>query len=274
MRKSIRGLMVLSLTFVMLFGLTWTCLAASQTVDVNLDGTTIKIAINGAYVSFDQKPYISKGRLLVPLRSIAEALGALVDWDPVSQKITVKADKTVTLTVGSATALVDGKSVALDAPLEVTGGRVMVPLYFIGEALGASVTVASTMQRYSYVPDGAPWEFYQIEKVKSGLMIETNKIEWQLHDAEMCYSLNYTQAGNEFAYTIVSFRTDNDKENIKTILKVLFPTGYADAYNMVMEASDKAHNHRNYDEIKVIDGRNCEFKLVANVISVVITPAN
>lgn len=274
MRKSVRGLMVLSLIFMMLFGQTSICLAESQTVDVNLDGTTIKIAVNGAYVSFDQKPYISKGRLLVPFSGIAEALGASVDWNSASQKITVKADKIITLTVGSAIALVDGKPVALDAPLEVTGGRIMLPIHFIGEVLGVSVVITSTMQRYSHVPDGAPWEFYQIEKAKSGLMIETNQIEWQLHDAEMGYSINYTKEGNEFAYTISSYRTDNDKESIKMILKVLFPTGYADAYNMVMEASDKAYNHRSYDETKVIDGKNCECKLVADEISVVITPAN
>lgn len=48
--------------------------------------------------------------------------------------------KTISLSVGSTTALVDGKPVALDAPpVLVPPGRVMVPIRFISEQLGAKV---------------------------------------------------------------------------------------------------------------------------------------
>jgi hypothetical protein len=82
------------------------------------------------------------GRVLVPLRDvIANLKDFAVTWDP--QKAVVTAaygDRVVRLKMGSHTASVNGMTVELDTPPATVGGRTMVPLRFLSEALGATVT--------------------------------------------------------------------------------------------------------------------------------------
>jgi len=78
-------------------------------------------------------PFISDGRTMVPLRVVAEALGAEVDW------------------IGETrTATIVGNGVSLALPLDVplpnnmgtptsVGGRTFVPLAYVAEMLGATV---------------------------------------------------------------------------------------------------------------------------------------
>lgn len=47
------------------------------------------LLVNGATVPMDVAPVTKNGRTMVPLRWVAQAFGASVDWDPVYQKVTV-----------------------------------------------------------------------------------------------------------------------------------------------------------------------------------------
>ena len=86
------------------------------------------------------------GRTLVPVRTVAEALGATVVWVPENRQVLLlRGEQTIVLTLGSASAAVDG--VTLDLPGGVPAGVVkwegkestMVPLRFVSEQLGAQV---------------------------------------------------------------------------------------------------------------------------------------
>lgn len=86
------------------------------------------------------------GRTLVPVRTVAEALGATVVWVPENRQVLLlRGEQTIVLTLGSASASVDG--VTLDLPGGVPAGVVkwegkestMVPLRFVSEQLGAQV---------------------------------------------------------------------------------------------------------------------------------------
>ncbi len=102
--------------------------------------TPVAVVINGIPLVMDSQPVIKGGRLLVPLRAIFEALGASVEWDEISQRITGrKNDVVVALRVNEAVASVRGKSVALEAAPSVVNGRTKVPVRFIAESLGADV---------------------------------------------------------------------------------------------------------------------------------------
>lgn len=101
----------------------------------------IHVHLNGRPVAFpDTQPLIRAGRTLVPLRALVEALGARVDWDAGTRTATVAlGPRVVTLAVDSSTAAVDGRAVPLDVPAQIVGGRTLVPLRFLVEALGAQV---------------------------------------------------------------------------------------------------------------------------------------
>lgn len=99
-----------------------------------------KIFLNGREIACDTPPLLEKGYLLVPLRSLAEAMGADVSWNGEAKTVKIKyADASVSLKAGSETALVDGEDVVLPVPARIVAGRTLVPLRFVGEALKAQV---------------------------------------------------------------------------------------------------------------------------------------
>ncbi len=100
----------------------------------------IRVIVNGEELAFDVPPVEVGGRLLVPLRGVFERLGATVLWEPAAQRITATtATRKIELVMGRREAAVDGKMVILDTPPMSVGGRTMVPLRFVSEALGAYV---------------------------------------------------------------------------------------------------------------------------------------
>src|SRR5690606_36062351 len=100
----------------------------------------ISVQLDGRSLQFDQPPARIGGRLLVPLRGIFEALQADVVYDGPTRSIqATKGSRVVQLQLGSRTAIIDGRTTYLDVPADTVGGRTMVPLRFVSEALGADV---------------------------------------------------------------------------------------------------------------------------------------
>lgn len=95
----------------------------------------------GAAVSFDVEPYITDtGFTMVPVRGAAYLLNADITWDGAAQTVTVRqGEHELVLTIGSAEAAVDGAPVPLGTPAVITGGRTMLPLRFLTEALGGTI---------------------------------------------------------------------------------------------------------------------------------------
>lgn len=96
--------------------------------------------LDGRALQFDQPPIMMGGRVMVPLRGIFESLGANVRFEPATSRIVAtRGAQSVQLTLGSNQAVVDGQPVTLDSPAATVGGRTMVPLRFVSEALGTEV---------------------------------------------------------------------------------------------------------------------------------------
>jgi Copper amine oxidase N-terminal domain len=80
------------------------------------------------------------GTILVPLRSMFEQMGAIVDYDPDSKTVDVsKAIADLKVTVGKPEVLINGETRPLDVPPEIYQGHVFVPIRVISEAMGAYV---------------------------------------------------------------------------------------------------------------------------------------
>jgi len=98
--------------------------------------------VNNKTVEMDVAPFVKNGRVMVPIRFLAEALGYTVDYDfsdPTNKTITVHAVEDIVLTIGSNKALVGTEEVELDAVPELVNGRTMVPVRFVAETLGFEV---------------------------------------------------------------------------------------------------------------------------------------
>jgi hypothetical protein len=100
----------------------------------------VKVVVDGSRVYFSQTPVVAGGPVLVPLRGVFERLGAGVTWNPDSQTIFAQRGPTdILLSIGARRAFVDGQIQVLDVPPMLVGGRTMIPLRFVSQALGASV---------------------------------------------------------------------------------------------------------------------------------------
>ena len=100
----------------------------------------------GKAKSNDVAPKIVNNRTMLPARFVAENLGADVSWDGDKELVTIKGknlktgeDVTILITIGAATAKVNGKEIKLDSAAFVENDRTYTPIRFISEELGASV---------------------------------------------------------------------------------------------------------------------------------------
>lgn len=120
-------------------------LAAATVFGTISQAADIGIFYNGEKMELDAGAYIKNDRTMVPVRGIFEAVGANVTWDEETQTVMIaKADGDdvtfIFLQVGTDTAFVNSNQVQLDSPAEISSDRAMVPLRFIMENLGASVS--------------------------------------------------------------------------------------------------------------------------------------
>ena len=96
------------------------------------------VAIDAEYP--DVAPKIVDGRTLVPLRFVAEAFGANVEFDDISQTATIICNETtLTVTLGSKNYTVNGEEKTFDVAPYNVDGRMLVPLRAISDALGKQV---------------------------------------------------------------------------------------------------------------------------------------
>ena len=94
---------------------------------------------NGGYpliFGAGEAPRIVQGRVLLPLRRLAEHFGYKVDFYQESDAIRLSDEmgKTMELTLGQKQATVNGRNVLIDVPAEAVNGVTFVPLRFIAES--------------------------------------------------------------------------------------------------------------------------------------------
>ncbi|MBR2852529.1 MAG: copper amine oxidase N-terminal domain-containing protein [Anaerotignum sp.] len=113
---------------------------AADKSEIVLTIDSVVAMVNGEPVVNDVAPIIKGERTFLPIRLIAEELGATVTWNEADQSVTiVKDDMTIVIYIGQAFALVNGSPVALDEPAFIVNSRTYLPLRFIAENLGAEV---------------------------------------------------------------------------------------------------------------------------------------
>ncbi|MBQ9429840.1 MAG: copper amine oxidase N-terminal domain-containing protein [Clostridia bacterium] len=113
---------------------------AETKTEVKLTIGSTTAYVNGQAQTLDVAPVIENSRTLMPLRFIAEAMGASVEWDGATGTATLtEGTNVVVITLGSTTATVGGATVTLDVPAASRNGRTLLPVRFIAESFGATV---------------------------------------------------------------------------------------------------------------------------------------
>ncbi|NLK97862.1 stalk domain-containing protein [Defluviitalea saccharophila] len=101
----------------------------------------IRIYLNDQIVTSDTSPYMENGRTFVPIRFVAEAIGIeQINWNGQNEEaILMKNGVTISLPIRQSYAMIDNKSIKLDAPINIYNGRTFVPLRFVAEAFNVDV---------------------------------------------------------------------------------------------------------------------------------------
>ncbi|MBQ8836222.1 MAG: C39 family peptidase [Clostridia bacterium] len=96
--------------------------------------------VNGETKSMHCEPVIRNDRTMLPVRYVAENLGAAVSWNTASSTAVItNGSAEIKITIGDHAAMINGVSVPLDSPAFIESDRTYLPVRFIAESLGAAV---------------------------------------------------------------------------------------------------------------------------------------
>jgi hypothetical protein len=109
-------------------------------------------------ISMDAAPYIDpdSGRTLVPVRYLADALGAGTNWDGSAQSVTVTDNSTtIAMVIGSTALVVNGQTQTMDQAPVIQNGRTYLPARWVAEALGYNVNWDAANKIVIIYPQGS-----------------------------------------------------------------------------------------------------------------------
>lgn len=167
-------------------------LAATATVGMigfasAAESNTVNVRVNGYMVNFpDQKPFVDENnRTLIPVRFVAEKLGANVSWNG-NAAVIQKDGKTLELPIGSKDMTVteaggSSKTVTMDTEAALVHDRTMVPIRFVAEELGAWVGFSDAFYTVQISNDGLTRE--EIEEIHD---LDVTK-NWKVDSTKAAY---------------------------------------------------------------------------------------
>ncbi len=130
---------------------------AYRTAIFTIGSTTA--SVNGQSLAMDLAPFVdpASNRTYVPVRYLAQALGAAVTWDSANQTVALTSPGTVVLlTIGSPVLVVDGQALSMDAsPQIMPPGRTVLPARWVATAFGFQVNWLPALKQV-YVTDEPP----------------------------------------------------------------------------------------------------------------------
>lgn len=117
-----------------------------------------KMTVNGASKSIDEQgtvPVIRNDRTLLPVRAVFEAMGGTVGWDSSSRVVTLTKDgKTLYLGIDNTLSWdSNGKYYTLDSAPIILNNRTMLPIRFVVEYFGGSVSWNATTKTVTITYD-------------------------------------------------------------------------------------------------------------------------
>jgi len=103
-------------------------------------GTELAVVLDGKPLDLSVRPIIDRGRALVMLRPLIDALGGTLSWDAEKKQAVAMVDKRqYAFTVGESVVQVDGQAMPIDRPVTLTAGRTVVPATIWRDLFGGAL---------------------------------------------------------------------------------------------------------------------------------------
>jgi len=146
-------------------------ICASAAMERDLD---VSVYVDGKYMSetADSTPFIKDDRTFVPVRAVAEKMGAVVSWDPTTQTVGLKkvndkityegkdfkncttsaefvlGQKTIKISLSDSSGEIFSVTRMMDVAAHTIDGRTYIPARFLGYALGYDIDSKQLFNRF------------------------------------------------------------------------------------------------------------------------------
>lgn len=147
----------------------------------------IGLQIDGKHIEMNVAPYINNNRVMVPVRELADLMGAKTSWDQGQQAVTVNKDGIhIVMVIGSRQAAVNSERVDLNAAPVIRGGVTMAAVRDLGESL-----------KYKVAWDGANRLIKLERPLIAGSSLDFPPFEFKDGDQAVGFDLDLIQAIGE-----------------------------------------------------------------------------
>ncbi|MFF2888991.1 trypsin-like peptidase domain-containing protein [Paenibacillus sp. NPDC057967] len=197
---------------------------------------SIQLWVDGKQLKLSAPIYKENGVTLAPMTDLLNALEASSVYEKKSQTVIIRSSTlTITLAIGQKEAIVNGKTVKMDAAATTQNNVVYVPLRFIAEKLEAKVEwdkAANAIKVKS-------WYYQQLEKYE-----EEEETEAVYREED---KLSSTQIVDLFDESVLMIMTNKGLGSGVVIGEDLILTNY----HVIFDATSAIANSIYYDEFKV-----------------------
>ncbi|SMF77829.1 Copper amine oxidase N-terminal domain-containing protein [Paenibacillus uliginis N3/975] len=163
----------------------------------------ISIKVNGAQQLGEA--FIRNGRIMVPLRTVSEAMGAKVKWNASKKSASVvKGKHSFELSAGQLKALRNGSPIVMDTEPVMKEGHLFIPLRFSAESLGGTAKWNSSTREVNIYPDLTPEQAKQAVKELADQVIQSLKDQ----DIEQLAKLSHSKGVTFSPYAYVDRTKD------------------------------------------------------------------
>lgn len=214
----------------------------------------VQVNMNGQLVHFpDAQPYLNADqRTMVPVRFIAENLGAEVGWNGEDEIVTILLNETeIKLEIGKSAALVNGEEVAFDTASILKEQRTFVPLRFVSETLDCKVmwdegNRTAVVQTQGYIDGHLAMQTGNMEDLNDLYLAEVFYDKHIAGDNKPAYdSAQYMaeriKGAREIAENVQVYKDDENQKFVVTL-----PEYDADNYGVTLQGvTDNHYPHRN-----------------------------
>ena len=119
---------------------------AEERAEAAIAATRANVTLDGNWVNTENLARVVNGRTMIPVRCLAEQLGADVSYDSALKAARIRrAGVEIVMPIGSKTCTVNGKPFTMDIAPYIENGRTMIPARYVSELFGQSI---------QWVPEG------------------------------------------------------------------------------------------------------------------------
>lgn len=241
----------------------------------------IFVKINGVLLNYKSaQPQITNQRAMVPIRETAEALGATIEWNKVTETMTIlKGGRISVHKMRSNTITVNGVAKTFDTPSINVKERTLMPVLMLSEAVGNKVTwdnptrtvniISDSPMVIDAIPDKTSVESNQriiitvtatssterikIMDINDGALVSENTTYTTNTDGTKVFSIPFTPNVPKNTYKslkIVAGNLNTYNENVDAY-KVLPITVTTSQFGKILEATSNKTEIARGDEVKI-----------------------